>query len=121
MAGKSKTKGLEEWNKELGEAGAKAIATPPLKSNSGLYAYQDFEVKVGEDVIAFAKGAKFEPPYGWKRDTAQEELLHASRKKQGDRTGMVFVYEGKVINPDEKNLSLRERQVHTVVLPLEER
>lgn len=88
----------------------------------GLYAYADFEVRIGDASEAVKKGDRFDVPHGWRRDLAAEELMQASRRKRGAGTaGMIFVYEGKIVNPNEKNPALRERQVHTAVLPLEER
>ena len=93
----------------------------PQDAAPGYYAREDFEIKIGDLPFAFKKGERFDVPLGWRRDPAAEELLQGSRRKNTQQTGLVFVYEGKIINPEEKNLALRERQVHAAVLPLEER
>lgn len=83
------------------------------------YATADFELaKLDINVKA---GDQFTPPQGWQRDRKEEELLLASKAKRGEGVGIVFTYLGEVVNPSEKEPSLRERRVHTAVLPLEER
>jgi hypothetical protein len=87
------------------------------QATKSLYATADFEIeKLG---VRIAEGEEFTPPAGWVRDLAQEELLLASRVKQGGQVGMVFAYDGEIINPHERNPQLRERRTHNVVLPLE--
>lgn len=90
-------------------------------SPQGLYAYDDFELRIGDDVFSFKKGDRFTAPLGWERSPEMDVYLHSSKQKSDSRTGLAFQYQGKVLNPNEKNPDLRERQVHTAVLPLEER
>lgn len=90
-----------------------------------LYAVSDFEYKpypTANPIQVFA-GNVFVPPANWKRDTGYEEMQKASKQKQGQALApaIVFVYEGEVVNPQEREPSLRERRVHRAILPLEER
>jgi len=90
-----------------------------LAAKKTLYATADFEIeKLGISVKA---GEEFIPPADWKRNLSQEEFILASKKKNGDQSGMAFDYLGEVVNPQERNKELQERRVHTAVLPLEER
>lgn len=84
-----------------------------------LYATADFEIKsLG---IVVKEGELFVPPHGWERNQNQQEFLLASKAKQGTPVGMAFSYQGEVVNPGEKTPELRERRVHTAILPLIER
>lgn len=94
-----------------------AIPVEEVEVEKSLYATADFEVQG----VTIHAGEKFVPPLGWKRDDKYRELLMASRVKQGQPVGIVFSYEGDVINPGEKNPALRERRTHNAVLPLIER
>ena len=100
---------------------AVAIGQAPAETGDALYAYADFELRLGADVIPVSEGDVFTPPMNWKRNPEQEDLLLAAKKKNGGPVGLVFTYLGEFVNPNEKNLALRERRVHNVILPLEER
>lgn len=95
----------------------KEVAEVVDGAEKALYAYAEYEVQ-GR---LFSIGEKFTPPYDWKRNLAQEELLLATKQKSGAQVGVVFSYPGEIINPSEKNPELRERRIHNVILPLEER
>lgn len=96
-------------------------APDTLPTEKALYAYADFEIeKLGLKVKA---GEQFVPAAGWVRDVTQETFLMGSKQKNagGSQVGVVFTYQGEVVNPQERNPDLRERRTHTAVLPLEER
>lgn len=99
------------------------IATPGLITPvKYFYATADFEIPKLD--IHVKAGEQFNLPHGWIRDPQHEEFLLASKRKNagiGEGVGMAFTYLGEVVNPTEKELALRERRVHTAVLPLEER
>jgi hypothetical protein len=100
----------------------KQEAKKEAQAERALYAYADFEYRIGADVVQVKAGEKFTPPPTWKRDAAGQELLLTSKEKNaGGNVGIVFSYLGEYINPNEKNIELRERRVHNAILPLEER
>lgn len=106
---------------EVLEQEAAPKAQPDDTLPGGLYAYDDFEIRVGDDKCDFKKGERFTAPLGWERSPEMDVYLHSSKQKSDSQVGLAFQYLGKVLNPNEKNPDLRERQVHTAVLPLEER
>lgn len=111
--------GVKEAKAQDTEAVERVATKTPIKSlyAKALYAYADF--KIGD--MEVKAGEKFTPPHGWQRAPQMDELLSASKIKQGAQVGIAFSYQGEVINPGEKNPDLRERRQHTAVLPLEER
>lgn len=88
-----------------------------IKEGQKFYAYADCEID-GKPLLA---GAEFVPPFGWERNLAQEQLLLSAKQKNGSRVGMVFSYQGEIINPHEKNIEQRERRTHNIILPIEVR
>lgn len=116
MPTKKKLPELLEDESEL-EAPQARVHVASKPAPLALYAYADFEVQG----VQFKEGEKFSPPLGWQRAPQMDELLSASKVKQGSTAGIAFSYQGEIINPGEKEPSLRERRQHTAVLPLEER
>ena len=89
-----------------------------------LVATSDFEYSPhpGAPAITVHAGDTFTPPDGWVRDVTHEEILIAAKSKHGKayEPGVVFNYQGVVVNPREKNIALRERREHRAILPLKE-
>jgi hypothetical protein len=83
------------------------------------FAYRPFP---GSPEIEVQAGDVFTPPAGWTREPQHEEFMKANKEKQGRPVdpGVVFTYQGEIVNPGEKNPALRERREHRVILPLKE-
>lgn len=99
---------------------SEGVEQPITAEPTGFYATKDFEIaSLGIRVQA---GERFQVPAEWQRDVAAEELCKVEKQKGGNSfAGMIFNYQGEVINPNERNQALRERRTHTVLLPLEMR
>jgi hypothetical protein len=99
----------------------KAAPAPTVKKGEKYFAFSGFEIEKLN--IKVKAGEQFTPPQGWERNLGQEEFLLASKQKNsgGSSVGVCFSYQGEVVNPGEKNPDLRERRIHTAVLPLEVR